>query len=338
MKKLASLITFLVLLTPAMAQQKPQHSQYLFNNFLLNPALSGIESYTDIRMGTRRQWVGIDGAPVTYYLSAHTSLGMSDRNAPVGHTPKGFIPKIPVGNRRVTKYHKSRPHHGFGAVAMRDQTGPLSNTSLNVTYAYHHPLTRKINMSVGISSGLVQSRLDGNAIYLRDENDPSLKQGRLSKTNFDLGLGTWIYADNFYVGVSTAQLLTEKISNDESLVSAQQELQPHFFGTAGYRLRLRYDLTLEPSVMLKLASPSPLAVDLNVKATYANRLWAGVSYRRGDAVTALAGININYILDMGYSYDLTTSSLNNASAGSHEIILGIKVQNRGRLLCPQWLW
>lgn len=338
MKKLYPLLAFLFFFGPAMAQQKPQYSQYLFNNYLLNPALSGIESYTDLRMGTRRQWVGVEGAPVTYYLSAHSSLGGSDRTTPTGVESKSFVPKIPVSNRPKAKYHKSRAHHGFGVIAQRDVTGPLSNSSGSLTYAYHHPLTRRINMSVGISSGIVQSRLDGNAIHLRNENDPSLLHGRLSRTNFDLGLGGWLYSDNFYVGISTAQLLTEKISQDESLVSAQQELQPHFFGTAGYRFRVRYDLTLEPSVMVKLASPSPLSVDVNMKATYANRIWAGVSYRHNDAVTALVGMNINYLLDMGYAYDLTTSELNNSSAGSHELILGIKLQNKGRLLCPQWLW
>lgn len=323
---------------PAAAQQKPQYSQYLFNNYLLNPALSGIESYTDVRMGTRRQWVGIEGAPVTYYISGHTSLGMSDRNSNLPKAGKGFVPKMPVNNNRANKFHKSRPHHGFGAMAQVDKTGPLSNTSLNLTYAYHHPITKRINMSVGMAGGLVQARLDGNAIHLANQNDNALQPGQLTKTKFDLGLGTWIYSDIFYVGISAAQLLTDKISKNEGMNTLQQELQPHFFGTAGYRLRLRYDLSLEPSVMVKVASPSPVSVDLNMKATYANRIWAGLSYRHGDAMAALAGINVNYILDIGYSYDLTTSELNGASAGSHELIIGLKLQNKGRLLCPQWLW
>ncbi|MGV3539149.1 MAG: type IX secretion system membrane protein PorP/SprF [Rufibacter sp.] len=338
MKKLASLLFLLVLAAPVFAQQKPQYSQYIFNNYLLNPALSGIESYTDVRLGTRRQWVGIDGAPVTYYLSGHTSLGMSDRSSNAPKAGKGFIPKMPVSNHRANKYHKSRPHHGFGAMAQVDKTGPLSNKSLNLTYAYHHPITKRINMSVGIAGGLVQSSLNGNAIQMAQENDPTLQQGMLTKTKFDLGLGTWIYSDIFYVGFSAAQLLTDKISKNEGIQAAQQELQPHFFGTAGYRLRLRYDFSLEPSVMVKVASPSPISVDVNMKATYANRIWAGVSYRHKDAMAAIAGMNVNHIIDVGYSYDLTTSELSNASAGSHELILGIKLQNKGRLLCPQWLW
>ncbi|WP_205499888.1 PorP/SprF family type IX secretion system membrane protein [Rufibacter psychrotolerans] len=339
MKKLATIVFLFALWAPAMAQQKAQYSQYLFNNFLLNPALSGIESYTDVRFGTRRQWVGIEGAPVSYYVSGHSSFGTSDRNSPNGPgTGKGFIPRMPSKNPRATRYHKARAHHGFGAMAQVDKTGPLSTTNASLTYAYHHPITRRVNMSVGLLGGVVQTRLDANAIRLNHQQDPTLRPGTMSRTNFDLGLGTWVYSDYFYVGVSAAQLLTTRISQSEGPLEAEQKLQPHFFMTAGYRFRVRYDLSFEPSVMLKLASPSPLAVDVNAKMTYANRFWAGVSYRHGDAVAALAGVNVNHVLDFGYSYDLTTSGLNSASAGSHELVVGIKLRNKARVLCPEWLW
>ncbi|QHL89201.1 type IX secretion system membrane protein PorP/SprF [Nibribacter ruber] len=337
MKKLAPLFFLLLVAAPGFAQQKPQYSQYLFNNYLLNPALSGIESYTDIRMGTRRQWVGIEGAPVTYYISGHTSLGTSDRQSSVA-APKGFIPRMAAGNNRTTKYHKSRPHHGFGAMAQSDKTGPLSTSNLTATYAYHHPLTRRVNMSVGISGGVQQTRLDGNALRLNHSNDPTLQPGQMARTKFDLGLGTWIYSDFFYVGASAAQLVSKKAANSEGLQGAQQELQPHFFLTSGYRLKIRYDLSLEPSIMVKYAQPSPVSVDFNLKTTYMSRIWAGVSYRHNDAVAALAGMNVNHLLDIGYSYDLTTSELSTATAGSHELIVGIKLLNKNKVICPQWLW
>lgn len=333
MKKLAQIIAFFLLVTPAMAQQRPQYSQYIFNNFLLNPALSGIESYTDLRMGMRKQWVGIEGAPTTYYISGHTSFGMSDHNAPQSK----FSKQMKVSSRSTTKYHKSRPHHGFGAMAQADQTGPLKTSNVALTYAYHHPLTRRVNMSVGMSAGALQNRLDPNMLHLVNENDPSLQLGRMANTKFDMAVGTWIYSDFFYVGASATQIFPDKktVNNDGY---ATFDMQPHFFLTGGYRIRVRYDLTVEPSVMIKMAQPSPIAVDMNFKATYADRFWAGVSYRHKDAVAALAGLNVNYLLDVGYSYDLTTSALNNVSSGSHEIILGFKLRNKTRMLCPQWLW
>jgi type IX secretion system PorP/SprF family membrane protein len=60
------------------AQQKPYYTQYILNNYILNPALSGIENYTDLKLSYRNQWTGIDGAPVTVYLSAHKPIGKKD--------------------------------------------------------------------------------------------------------------------------------------------------------------------------------------------------------------------------------------------------------------------
>jgi hypothetical protein len=51
---LTALLCVIVLST--YAQQKPQYTQYIFNNFLLNPAVAGIENYTDVKLGYRSQW------------------------------------------------------------------------------------------------------------------------------------------------------------------------------------------------------------------------------------------------------------------------------------------
>ena len=72
----------LVVLGPALAQQRPQYSQYMLNNYLLNPALTGIEDYADVRFGHRQQWVGLEGAPVTYYVSAHMPVGKASYPGP----------------------------------------------------------------------------------------------------------------------------------------------------------------------------------------------------------------------------------------------------------------
>ena len=58
-----------------MAQQKPHYTQYVLNNYILNPALSGIENYTDIKISHRHQWAGLTDAPVTTYLSIQGPLG-----------------------------------------------------------------------------------------------------------------------------------------------------------------------------------------------------------------------------------------------------------------------
>ena len=51
------------------AQQLPVYSQYLFNKYLINPAVAGSDGCTSLNHTTRQQWTGYQGAPQTYSLS-----------------------------------------------------------------------------------------------------------------------------------------------------------------------------------------------------------------------------------------------------------------------------
>ena len=79
----------------ASAQQRPQYSQYMMNNYLLNPAVTGVEDFLDFKAGMRRQWVGLEGAPITYYASAHAAIGKTGTI----HTP--FSLSQPKGGKRA---------------------------------------------------------------------------------------------------------------------------------------------------------------------------------------------------------------------------------------------
>src|ERR1043165_7108295 len=91
------------------AQQRPHYTQYILNNYILNPALSGIENYTDLKMSARHQWVGIDGLPETFYLTIHGPIGKKDYKT----TATSFdIPgENPRGNSYCENYTASEPHH-----------------------------------------------------------------------------------------------------------------------------------------------------------------------------------------------------------------------------------
>ncbi|MGX8249340.1 type IX secretion system membrane protein PorP/SprF, partial [Escherichia coli] len=59
------------------AQQRPYYTQYIMNNYIINPAVAGIENYWDVKASHRMQWVGLQDAPVTTYLTIHGPLKKS---------------------------------------------------------------------------------------------------------------------------------------------------------------------------------------------------------------------------------------------------------------------
>ncbi|HNL83547.1 MAG TPA: type IX secretion system membrane protein PorP/SprF, partial [Chitinophagaceae bacterium] len=76
MKKILPLLTvlFAVCTISTNAQQRPYYTQYILNNFIVNPAVAGIENYTDVKLSHRMQWVGLQDAPVTTYFTIHAPL------------------------------------------------------------------------------------------------------------------------------------------------------------------------------------------------------------------------------------------------------------------------
>lgn len=325
-----------MLSTYAVAQQRPQYTQYIFNNYLLNPALSGMENYTDLKFGYRKQWAGINDAPQTGFISANFNLGDEYlwRN-PLSLPDKGTDP---MSRNYMQNYTASPAHHGVGVVAVIDDIGPLSRLDANLTYAYHLKVANAMNFSVGVAAGISRIGLDVNALEFEQQNDPAISNTIISQIRPDLALGVWFYGANYFAGASVQQVIQQKLSFTTDPNYSLGKDVPHYFLTTGYRFFVAEDIAMTPSVMLKKVSPTPVSIDANLKVAFKDRLWIGGSYRRNDSFSALAGVNINKTFNFTYSYDFVTSELNTMTSGSHEIVLGIQLNNIYQMLAPGRMW
>ncbi|WP_245989135.1 PorP/SprF family type IX secretion system membrane protein [Pelobium manganitolerans] len=317
----------------AYAQQKPQYSQYILNNYITNPALSGIEGYIDVKAATRRQWVGIEGAPKTSYLTVHMPIGnTSDWADP---TSGGMVGDNPLGKSYRSDYTASSPHHGVGLSLVKDEAGALGTNTVNLTYAYHLGLAPKLNLAVGIGAGASQFTPDASKIKTEVGGDPAIaEKGKISSIKPELNAGVWLYAAAYFAGVSVQQLLPQEIAFSES-GSSKGKTVPHFFATAGFRVWLGDNFTVIPSVMLKYVKPAPPATDFSAKFTFRDKAWLGASYRKDDSWSAMLGFNIGSLLNISYAYDFVTSDIKTAGKASHEIVLGLMLNNRYKVTCPK---
>lgn len=334
MKKTYLLWVLLLVTGQAWGQQRPQYSQYMMNPFLLNPAVSGIEDYTEVKLGVRQQWLGLEGAPVTYYVSAHTPLNKLVSEVRSVGPGKGLGRTHTVQRNRFTK---PSPHHGVGVLALTDQTGPLRRSNFHLTYAYHLPVSRAITVSLGANAGLLRYSFDPREATYVNPADPVITADYLNRNYFDFGLGLWVYGESFFAGFSGAQLLRSNRDLNMRDKGGNNVMQNHYQATAGYKVRLGQDVMLVPSLMVKLAEPSPVSVDVNLQAVFVERFWVGASYRDEDALIAMAGLNISHLLDASYAYDYNSSALNTTNKGTHEIVVGLKLFNKARVICPRWM-
>jgi len=272
-------------------QQLPHYSQYMFNDFVVNPALAGVHDYYQIRTNSRFQWVGMVDPPLTNsiaFYGPHSSMDM-----------------------------------GFGGYIYTDVTGPTSRTGATGSYAYNISITSDIRLSMGLSLSMLQYKVDGTQLAPKDASDP-IMQGTVSTSYVpDAGIGAYMYADEFYAGISVAQLLNNKLKIfDEK--SGLNKLKSHLFITGGYHFEVAPDWVITPAAIIKATAPKELRFEVSGRVEWQEMVWAGLGYRFHEAISILAGYNYDDKFYFGYAYDIGISDLRKYNMGTHEIMIGYR--------------
>jgi type IX secretion system PorP/SprF family membrane protein len=317
------------------AQQLSHYNQYILNNYIINPAVTGIENYTDIKLSARNQWIGITGAPKTIYATIHTPIGKSDdRQQP---TSFDLIGRNMRGNGFIPSYNEASPHHGVGLTAMQFSTGYINRTTVYGTYAYHIGLSPTFNLSAGFGGGLSHFNIDESKILLPGQ-DP---EGETPNIDFlyqnstfnsfkpELNAGIWLYSENLFLGVSAQQIIPFKLKVEETALNSSS-LVPHLFMTAGYKIPISFDVHFLPSIMVRYVSSLPTAYDLNLKAQFLDVFWIGGSYRNKAGFASMVGLNLARKLHISYSFDLKQGNMESMSfmnRGTHELVIGFLIGN-----------
>ncbi len=322
MKKNIALISGLLLISGfTFGQQLGQYSQYLNNQFILNPAAAGEHEYFDIDLSFRQQWVGFDNAPQNYYLSGHTRLGgkpkvIANPSLRMSHPEEAIVSSESNVGGKIK--------HGVGGIVAADNYGPFKRLNISAAYALHIPVGENAHWSFGLNAGWGNMNFDQSMVSLATSNDATFDQFTATnqRLNFlDVNVGTYFYSDKFFVGYSSNQLLQNSIYFGGA--PSEGKLNVHHFITGGVHLPLSEKLKLTPGVLLKYMNPAPLSFDLTARLTYEDKYFAGLSYRHGDAMIVMLGGYINDLIKIGYTFDYTVSGLSNYNSGGHEVLLGI---------------
>lgn len=293
MKKFSILLVVIMCaLLELRAQQMPLYTQYMMNEFLLNPGSGGKNDFFEAKSNNRYQWKGITDAPRTYILSVDG----------------------PLKSRKV----------GVGGYLFTDITGPTRRTGIYGSYTYHLKINEQIELGMGLSAGLLQFTVDGSKINLHDDADVALDGSLQSVLLPDFGFGLNLYSKQFNIGFSAPQLVQNKLNLYSSTSSIGSKLEDHYFINGAYRYRPNNDFTIEPSVLVKVLKPVPTQIDAGLKVSYRDLIWLGGAYRSLDAYSAMIGLCIKKHITFAYAHDFTFSNLKNYSSGTHEILVGLK--------------
>ncbi len=290
--KYLSAILIVLSSSAVVAQQDPQFTHYMYNMSVINPAYA-TENKDVINMGGiyRAQWVGIEGAPTTQSFFAHKPLSK----------------KVEVGISII--------HDEIGDV--------VQESNIFADFAYVLSLSERTRLSFGLKAGVTFFSADFTGFQYTDPVlDPAF-QNNISKTFPNIGAGTYLFGDNYYLGLSAPNLMTSRhLETHNGLVGSGVE-SIHFFMTGGYVFTFNGNdnFKLKPAFMAKGVEGAPVSIDLTTNVLINNRFEAGLGYRLDDSVSGLVGFYVTPTLRIGYSYDYTLSDLRKYNSGSHEVFV-----------------
>ncbi len=287
--KLIILFSMLFVQSGIWAQLESLSTQYMQSQLMFNPAYAGTHNSLALFTSARHQWIGIDGAPCVYQLNIHAPLNKS---------------RVALGG--------SLKHYSAGPVQMNE---------LNFVYGYVIRINYGLLLSLGVNGGVNYFNVSSSNLKLTDLDDPLASFGNVNQIKPVVGSGFFLYARDYYVGFSVPHILNVKYKDKESS-SVYTLINRHYYFTAGYTFDLAKKTYLKTSFLYRCASENTNLLDINSEIVLKDRFYAGVSYRLSDQVALLAGLRLNKVMCITYSYDLGISSAaEGINTNSHEVSL-----------------
>ena len=283
-------LLFLIAELNSFAQQNSQYTQYMYNMSVINPAYSGSSGIPVVRVAGRTQWVNILGAPRTASFSI---------DAPVGRSV------------------------GLGFSVIHDRIGPVRENIVTGDFSYTIFTSDEGRLAFGLKGGF--RSFDIGTLTTIDPDPINVPINRISAV---VGAGVFYYTDKFYAGFSSPNLLKTKYDDRDVAVITDANDSAPFYLTSGYVFDITDDIKLKPSTMFKMASGSPISIDISTNLLINNNLEFGLSYRFDDSLAAMIGIQASQKIRFGYAFEYSTSNFGRFNSGTHELLLIYKFNRR----------
>ncbi|HLP52498.1 MAG TPA: PorP/SprF family type IX secretion system membrane protein [Chitinophagales bacterium] len=295
MKKIITLsVLALVFALQTKAQQIPLYSQQYFMRMLYNPALTAYNGSSNIYGFYREQWTGMPGHPVT----------------------RGAMGEISVWKDRS----------GVGFHVYNDNTDIIHRVNAQLYYAQKVRFAKDHTLSLGVSLGIMQTRIDFNNVVANDIDDNSLLGNAKGGVGFDMNVGLAYQWKKLTLSFAIPQVLNMNARVTSQLKESKYSMKRHFIGGVSYEISIKKETwNIEPSILVKKGAAQPVQVDANIMANYKRMVFLGAGYRLDYGVTMQAAVRIAKAVTIGYAYEypIMKKVQYSSTQGTHEVILGL---------------
>ncbi|MDO4461968.1 MAG: type IX secretion system membrane protein PorP/SprF [Bacteroidia bacterium] len=294
----------LTIISNADAQQDALMSQYMHNQYAINPAFAGSRVGLTAFASYRKQWVGVENSPTSILFSTHT----------------------PLKNNSLA----------VGLMAVNQKILETSTTSVQAAIAYRMDIGYKGNvLAFALQPGFSMIKTDWSALdtYDWDKVDDVFAENE-TKTSPTIGVGIALYGDQFFVGASVQSLIVSDAFDKDAEFAPGDAT---YYVTGGYEWEMGEDFTLQPSVMFQ-KTKSTTDVDITLTPGWQQMLYLELGYRTSGVMLGGLSIRPKQVpqLKVAYTYERTTGDFSGYNSGSHEISISFDFVYRVRNVGPRF--
>ncbi|MEN8248510.1 MAG: PorP/SprF family type IX secretion system membrane protein [Bacteroidota bacterium] len=294
------LIVLLVALinVSTLAQETPLFTHYYANPYIYNPAYAGLEGRSTVSLTHRRQWLGIQNAPVTSNFTFHSSV------------MAGF---------------------NMGLNVTQDNFGIFQNSGALLTFGYQILLGHNHYLSFGISGGAKFQNIDFTGVNV---SDPALvdllDQNKSIKLDGNAGIAYHVGGLN--LGFSLQNIFRTDMYPLEDFEPGDLDLIRNYMITGDYMFYFGNDeYIFQPFGSYRVNDVTEPQWEAGAIFHIKHALWIGGSYRddfgliknlneeQGFGIIGLIGFKKEGVFSLGYAYEMPMGNTTGINMTSHEI-------------------
>lgn len=299
---ISGLVCFMGILS-VKGQINPETAFYWENPYYISPASVNLDYKAFFSLAGRKQWVGLKGAPATFFATG--ALYLEDYRTQLG------------------------------VKVLKDKIGYINTLDFSFSYAYVLRLSWNSFLNFGIAGAWQTQSIDRGEVAVENPDDPILSSDRfkgLQDWNADLGV-EYVYDKSFIVGIASQNLMSfvrdePYIWGGVNYVYARYRTRSlgRAFDAGRYRTRSfskSYDM--EYGVCAKQYKDD-FQVD-GMVSLYINRenqeekFQFSLFGRTVGEVGVLAGFKLVSDLKFLFTYDYNFKALSGNSSGSFEVMI-----------------
>lgn len=275
------------------AQSDVSLSNFYLNPLAYNPAYAGSFGGMSFSSYYSSQWVGFDGAPKTLFINGHGTF--------------------------------FNEQTGIGLEIINDEIGVTSESKILGNYSYHLQLNNSWKLAMGLKAGFSTYSVDYGKLNIENPNEMYNSYEKSVWTNYNMGLGFYLYQEKFYLGISVPNLLKNTFL--QTYNNTQANSTPNYYLSSGYKLEVDKEVYLQPSILMRVIEGSAVNTLFATTLNWQDKFYGGLNVDLTSSIGGFAGFRFAEKFMVGYSYDNSITRFSKSNNGTHGFFLNIRLDN-----------